>query len=510
MTGFNMDMMSMPQNMYGGFGGQNLGMNGMNGMNHPNGMDDVNMGAGMGMGMNAAQGGYDDWSGQPSWNMGQEMFNSGGGGAIEAAMNSGFGANAPSAFHPHHSHHHHHHHHLPHPHPHAHPHPHPRRPAAPATGYNLTSTHPNFSQMPHNQHFRPNLNHRDGFQGLPGRGFLPHGPRAGRGGRGFSHHAPAGRGAGNYGRGLGGGAEAFHHQLPSRLHINSTESSAHGQSPHLPNGSLANEQTDAKTLTGPGDTEDQQQSTKVSEQGASEATAVDGVVNGERGEPTQATVPGTIAAGSALARAEVTPAAADSQAGRDANSSRDADRLGRRDLGRVSTDGFTEDESRSPTRGPPGSRALNAPLGPAALMHAEQPLADYPGRVRGMAARGGFRDAPLRGGGAGLSPGRGPGLGPSANGVNVTLARPAAAKSTRPDPLPATAVETKGPGVVGAPTAPRALREGLPNTGSSGRGLSILGRGGNSANGAAGAVHAVNGKRRRFVWCSSTGASNAY
>ena len=60
MPGMGMDPMTFNAAMYGGYGGQGMGMNGMN----------------MNMGFDAGQGAYGGFNGQPAaWNAGQAKFN---------------------------------------------------------------------------------------------------------------------------------------------------------------------------------------------------------------------------------------------------------------------------------------------------------------------------------------------------------------------------------------------------------------------------------------------------
>ncbi|KAI9675441.1 MAG: hypothetical protein M1817_001345 [Caeruleum heppii] len=112
---------------------------------------------------------------------------------------------------------------------------------------------------------------------------------------------------------------------------------------------------------------------------------------------------------------------------------------------------------------------MRPPAGPAALM-ASAHVADGVGRGRGH-ARGVMRGAPTF---------RGRGNGNWPNGVGQISPRPQTGTATTfPAVVP---VEPKGLGVVGAPKAPKALREGLPNTSVRGRGFAIMGRAGRVAN----------------------------
>lgn len=161
-----MDPMTMSQGMYGGFGGQGMGVNGMN----------------MGMGFNnAGQGAFGGggFNGQPAaWNAGQDKFNQNAYGG-QAGMGGGdFGAITGYG------------------------------------GYNVPPHQGNFNQM--HQHQYPN---NDFHHGHHGQGFQ----NRGRGrGRGYSN---AGRGRGGYSQNFSQGNqnqtqtnyEPFHQQVPPQV-----------------------------------------------------------------------------------------------------------------------------------------------------------------------------------------------------------------------------------------------------------------------------------------------------
>ncbi|KAI9804091.1 MAG: hypothetical protein M1825_001493 [Sarcosagium campestre] len=110
-----------------------------------------------------------------------------------------------------------------------------------------------------------------------------------------------------------------------------------------------------------------------------------------------------------------------------------------------------------------GTKDIMPPLGPAAMMQGEK-AQDFAGR--GSNIRGFGRGGPsFRGRGAGAWP----------NSNNGIPAPATASAGALPSNIP---TAPKSFGVINAPKAPKALREGLPNTGASGRGFSILGRGG--------------------------------
>jgi len=121
---------------------------------------------------------------------------------------------------------------------------------------------------------------------------------------------------------------------------------------------------------------------------------------------------------------------------------------------------------------PPPSHVV--PLGPAALYSGEQ-HPDYASRGRG-GGRGIHRGTPdYRGGMRGRGSGYLKGI-----AHHSTTGQPNTVIEAPIIPL----VEPKGLGVEGAPKAPKALREGLPNTGlRGGRGFSIVGRASAAAQG---------------------------
>ena len=159
MPGIGLDPMTMSQGMYGGFGGQGMGMNGMN----------------MGMGFDAGQGAFGGFNGQPAaWNAGQNKYNQNAYGG-HAGMSGGadFGANTGYG------------------------------------GYNMPPHQGNFNQMNHHQY--PN---NDFHHGHHGQGFQNRGRGRGRGyqyagrGRGGYNQVPQGNNQTNY--------EQFHQQVPQQ------------------------------------------------------------------------------------------------------------------------------------------------------------------------------------------------------------------------------------------------------------------------------------------------------
>ena len=171
MTGIGMDPMTLSQGIYGGFGGQGMGMNGMN----------------MGMGFDAGQGAFGGFNGQPAaWNAGQNKYNQNAYGG-HAGMNGGadFGANAGYG------------------------------------GYNMPPHQGNFSQMNHHQYSNNDFHHGHHGQGFQNRG-------RGRG-RGFQY---AGRGRGGYNQIAQGNNQTNyepHHQQVSQSQITRRGSPQYGE-----------------------------------------------------------------------------------------------------------------------------------------------------------------------------------------------------------------------------------------------------------------------------------------
>jgi hypothetical protein len=145
-----------------------------------------------------------------------------------------------------------------------------------------------------------------------------------------------------------------------------------------------------------------------------------------------------------------------------------------------------------PRPGLNSSRSVNALPGPGIFPHGEHlPGTEFAPRGRNYPARGQFRGSASRGpgtNGGGYHGGRAAGM-LGLNGANPlppfgspttrNFNSPTNATSCRTDMTgAAAATEPKGLGVEGAPTAPKALREGLPNTSVKQRGFAVMGRGG--------------------------------
>ena len=424
MPGMGLDPMNMSQGMYGGFGGQGVGMNGMN----------------VGMGFNAGQGAFGGFNGQPgAWNTGQDKFNQNAYGGHANGMGGDFG------------------------------------PVAGYDGYNMPSHQGNFNQMHHHQY--PNNDYQSGYNG---QGF--HNRGRGRG-RGFQN---AGRGRGGYNQVIPGNQtnyEPFHHQIPQQL---AQQASSHQQiSPQV------NQQPAAKILQNP----QTQQETSVDQADLDKAANEQLAKELEPGDaedvaktPTNSAQDGNIVKES-MPAAETTSKAQD-QTTVDLPAKQEEDKPAaietfisseRTDL---KTHGVNNEIGVSSSMMLPPNPVI--PLGPAALYSGEQ-HPDYSSRGR-TAGRGYHRGTPDYRGGM-----RGRGSGYLANSV---AHQPAVMQPHIPTEAPvATPAEPKGLGVEGAPKAPKALREGLPNTGiRGGRGFSIVGR----ASAAAQARPSDHARSRRY------------
>lgn len=411
-----MDPIAMSQGMYGGYGGQGMGMSGMN----------------VGMGFNAGQSAFGGYNGQPTaaWNAGQDKFNQNTYGGHATGMGGDFGTNAGYG------------------------------------GYNMPQHQGNFTQMHHHQ-----FQNNDFQNGYNGQGFHNRGRGRGRGyqntgrGRGGPHQVTQGNQA-NY--------EPFHHQLPNQLaqqdppHQQSSQDVQKG--PEQPKQTVDNSQkaTDtaakvekvadeqlAKELE-PGDAEDTAEADPkippikqppVEGENVLPAEPLEAVASvGEQHTPLQ----------NALPEKEKKPAAIETFISNDPKEP---------EITQVSNAVGTPSAMM-----PPPTPTI--PLGPAALYSVEQSH-DFGPRGRGV-GRGLHRGASDYRGGL-----RGRGAGFNSSGIGLPSA---SAQSTPSADIPVVApTEPKGLGVEGAPKAPKALREGLPNTSMrGGRGFTIVGRASNA------------------------------
>ena len=416
MPGMVMDSMAMSHGMYGGLGGQGMGINGMD--------------MGMGLGFDATQGAFGGFAGQPaSWNAGQDNYNQNAYGGHANGMAGDFGSNAGYG------------------------------------GSHVFSHQGNYNQM-HQQQYPHHVNSQNGSnsQGFQNRG------RGRRGGY------DRGRGRGNYHHMQGSHAnnDFLHHQQQS----DSPMQNEYGRTLPLRRGSPVYDQqetrsgTEAQAETKQAelntiDASDKQVNGKPNpgddhEEPANFVTCktenAEQVANPPL-EPTDET--------------KKVPVVSSAQ-NIDNNERIYSDLAAVENL--ISTNDDqprprptqSEVDSRTISMPPPG---LHVPLGPAALYSQDSPR-DLVARGRG-AGRGSYQ-----GNLDGRGRFRGRGYGGFLQGNSIPSSSVQALSSTGfPAVSP---VKSVGLGVEGAPKAPRALRDGHANTasrgGSAGRGFSIVGR----------------------------------
>lgn len=410
-----MDPIAMSQGMYGGYGGQGMGMSGMN----------------VGMGFNAGQSAFGGYNGQPTaaWNAGQDKFNQNTYGGHATGMGGDFGTNAGYG------------------------------------GYNMPQHQGNFNQMHHHQ-----FQNNDFQNGYNGQGFHNRGRGRGRGyqnagrGRGGPHQVTQGNQA-NY--------EPFHHQLPNQLaqqdppHQRSSPDVQRG--PEQPKQTVDNSQKAADAAPKVEQVADEQLAKELEPGDAQDTAEIDLKIppikqlplEGDDVPPTEpseaiATVgeqhtPKQIA----LPEKEKKPAAIETFISSDPKEP---------EISQVSNSVGTPSAMM-----PPPTPTI--PLGPAAHYSVEQ-THEFGSRGR-MVGRGLHRGASDYRGGL-----RGRGAGFNSSGISLPSS---SAHSIPSSDLPIIApIEPKGLGVEGAPKAPKALREGLPNTSMrGGRGFAIIGRASN-------------------------------
>ena len=400
-----MDPMSMSQ-MYGGFGGQGVGMNSMN----------------MGVGFDAGQGAFGGFHGQSAaWNAGQNNYNQNayGNHASMRTMGGGdYGANAGYG------------------------------------GYNMPPHQGNFNQMHHHQYPNNDFHHGHHGQGFQtrgrgrGRGY----PYAGRGRGGFNQYNQSNQAQGNN----QANSEAPHQQFPE---VTRRGSPSYGPlSDQAVQESKKEEEQDAKAESTTNDITAEEQLSKELDPGDADDHAEIPTDPVPKEEPKHEPIIESLA--DAVETAVPQTKTPDQQ--------------------EVNLESKEEEEKPAPiqtymsdepanskpsivpidtaipsTMPPPPSPII--PTGPAAF-HADSSTDTSP-RGRG-GSRGFGRGIDYRA----LSLGRGTGFLPNGN---ISHSQPAPAVKAPP-------VAPKGLGVEGAPTGPKALREGLPNTGI--KGFSIVGR----------------------------------
>ena len=417
MPGMGMDPMAMnqamSQSMYGGFGGPNMGMNGMNGMN-------------MGIGFSAGQGAFGGFNGQlDAWNTGQDNYNANAYGAN--GMGGNFGTHAGHG------------------------------------GYNMSSHQGNYNQMNHQQYPNNDFHHGHNNHGFQSRG---------RGRRGFHN---AGRGQGGYNAmnqgNQNGNAnyEPFHHQVPPQASYQNL--AQHSEREPLPAVHLENrdspevKDSHASNTVDKQNTDEEQMNKELkpggeTEEPETEVPLSEDAVNTHQtmAEQTTAEEPSsTTEEPTKEGKAEEEPESSRPMPIQTFISSDDAR------MGKPQFQDFTPKITSMP---PPMGPAI--PQGPSAK-YSQETLQDQSGWGRG-AGRGFHRGAAN---GRGEYRGRGAAYIP--NGIAIHSSPTSISPSGKFPPV--APIIPKGLGVEGAPTGPKALREGLPNTGiRGGRGFSIAGR----------------------------------
>lgn len=408
-------MQAMSQGMFGGLGGQSMGMNGMN----------AGMGFPAGQGWN--NGGF---NGQPgAWMSGQDKFSQNAYGGHANGMGGDFGANAGYP------------------------------------GYNMPSHQGNFNQMNHHQF--PNHDFQSGYHG---QGFHNRGRGRGRG------YGNAPRGRGGYNQVMPGNHtnhEPFHNQYHPQLDHRENSMSQHTQQPQ------GNErQHDTEDL----DVDDFGRTRRPNEEATDEQIARE-MAPGDADEsheapaaaaPTEEPAPTSGDNGRPADRVDdpaptTDPAQPSPQIVRESKEQQPEEKPA--PIKTFISDEPPEVEANASasaiaanTMMPPPSPAISQP--PFSAASSEAPYSSsFQGR--GSTRRFSRGSSEFRG------VGRGRGAPYMANGNTNHVVHP----SQPIVPPPSAPIEPKGVGVQGAPKGPKAMREGLPNTGiRGGRGFSIVGR----------------------------------
>ncbi|KAL8870157.1 MAG: hypothetical protein Q9174_003735 [Haloplaca sp. 1 TL-2023] len=424
---FSSMMQFMPNNAMGAFPNM-MGMPGMPGM----GLDAMQAmyggfgGSGVGMtGMNAGMGfpGGQGWNGgfngQPGgWMSGQDKYNQNAYGGQANGMGGDFGGNAGYA------------------------------------GYNMPSHQGNFNQMNHHQF--PNNDFQSGYHG---QGYS----NRGRGrGRGYSY---ASRGRGGYDQVMATNQtnhDSFHHEKPPQ---DSHQEGSHSQYTQHQDEAVkdANSESDTKQNENtseqlakefaPGDADEGPIDPATT---ALEETPITQYQNGDADQSSKSDAAPPVSAADAELEHHPDPPGQNQQ-------EKPAP------IQTFVPDEQTQADSAHPASAssmmPPPSPAVVQPTPYSSVVDSSY---DYSTRGRGS-GRGFSRPATdFRGAGRGRgAPGYLPN-GNSSHGLTGSVSTPAAA---------AAPIVPLGTGVEGAPTGPKAMREGLPNTGvRGGRGFSIVGR----------------------------------
>ena len=432
-----MDPMTFNAAMYGGYGGQGMGMNGMN----------------MNMGFDAGQGAYGGFNGQPAaWNAGQAKFNQNSYGG-QASMGGGdYGANSGYG------------------------------------GYNMPQHQGNFNQVHHHQY--PN---NDFHHGHHGPGFQNRGRGRGRG------YFNSGRGRGGYHQynqynqgQVGNLSDQESFPQDAQNEITRRGSPVYGPTQDRPEQQdKAQDQPTSKTE----DTNDIAAAQAQLEKELAPGGAVEDDAERSREQHTQGPQAAIIPSDTSAIQPETTDRPVNEHLQEEKEErpahieASDPEKSMEPELPAIET-AATKSSSMLPPSTP------IAPTAPAALRSGEQSYDTSP-RGRGY-GRGYHRGFEARGG----SFGRGAPYLANGNTNHVSPAPPTA-KPIIPPAAP------KGQGVQGAPTGPKALREGQPNTGV--KGFSIVGR----ASAAAQARPSASSSIKRYAttiqtWVVDDGSANTF
>jgi hypothetical protein len=378
------------------------------------GFGGAGVGMNMGMGFNAGQGAFGGFNGQlDGWTAGQDNYNANAYGPN--GMGGNFGAHG---------------------------------------GYNMSSHQGNFSQMNHQQY--PNNDYGYNNHGYQNRGRGRRGYyNAGRGQRGYNSMNQGNlNGSTNY--------EPFHHQLPPQIsQQGSTQQGSHA----FQQQTEVQDEQNLENLKG-----DAEPQTAESIKAAEERMNKELNPGDENDEPATENIPHSDQTHDEQAQQETREAEEQPEATNSlAKGENDSKEPPETALLPIETF-ISSDEARMgkihPKETPVMPTAMPPPVGPAvpqgpAARYAQDASQDLNTWGRG-GGRGAFR-------GRGEYRGRGPNYGAYANGIHSS--------STTSATQPILPVEPMGLGVAGAPTGPKALREGLPNTSlRGGRGFSIVGR----------------------------------
>ena len=380
-------------------------------------------GMNMGIGFNAGQGAFGGFNGQlDTWTAGQDNYNANAYGAN--GMGGNFGAHAGHG------------------------------------GYNMSSHQGNFNQMHHQQY--PNNDFQHGYNN---RGYQ----NRGRGRRGYYN---AGRGQGGYGAMNQGNQhdhtnyEPFHHQLPAQTSQQGLTEQVNGENQPQKNTQGDENSADAKV--------DQAKGATATEQADEERMNKELNPGDENDDLAADVVPPSEEVNAKQEPKEQEPEPATEHTDLTVEPTKEAD---------INKEPFEDkpcpietfissDDARmgKPRLQDPQLMSMPPPVGPGipqgpASRYSQESSQDQGGWGRG-GGRGFYR-------GRGEYRGRGAGYVPHVNGIHSS---PASSSPTT-NISAVSPIEPKGLGVEGAPTGPKALREGHSKIGlRGGRGFSIVGR----------------------------------